>query len=134
MQRPRLSEGFSASLPHSHDQSASRTSNSTNNPTGTALRGALFFISVWAFNRCRLLTHKSTSVLTLTSISGSSPDISFLTPYHHLKFTMITMSQTPDVGPKPARFSQNSLSGQCLPDPAQPSPSSIHASFHWEFP
>jgi len=58
-------------------------------------------------------------VLTSTSISGSLPDTSFLTPYH-LKFTMITMSQTPDLSPKPAHFSQNSLPGQCLPDPAQP--------------
>lgn len=47
---------------------------------------------------------------------------------------MITMSQTPDLSPKPAHFSQNALPGQCLPDPAQPSPLSIHASIHWEFP
>lgn len=45
---------------------------------------------------------------------------------------MITMSQTPDVGPNPVHFSQNSLPGQCLPDPGQLTV--IHTSFHWEFP
>lgn len=49
-----------------------------------------------------------------------------------LKFTMITMSQTPDVGPNPVHFSQNSLPGQCLPEPGQPT--AIHTSLHWEFP
>lgn len=54
---------------------------------------------------------------------------------------MITVSQTPDVGPKPGHLFQNSLSGQYLPDPTQPSlsfffpqPTLIHASSHWEFP
>ncbi|CAK7300003.1 hypothetical protein VULLAG_LOCUS7984 [Vulpes lagopus] len=49
---------------------------------------------------------------------------------------MITVSQTPDVGPKPGHLFQNSLSGQCLPDPTQPTLSlfSSPPSSHWEFP